>query len=236
VRLLLTRPSEDSEELAVELAGIGVTALIEPMLHIEFIDAPPPDLSGVQALLVTSANGARAFSKVSPERDIPVYAVGDASARMAREAGFTHVASAAGDVDALAALVCERLKPADGDLLHVAGSRLAGDLAASLETAEFGYRRAVLYTAEKTTRLSDEVRDAIETAGLDGVALYSPRTAESLVGLLRDAGLADKCKQMTAFCLSRAVADKAGALHWRDMAVADSPDQEALIETIRTHT
>lgn len=236
MRLLVTRPREDSGELADALAGIGVTALMEPLLHIEFIDAPPPDLSGVQALLVTSANGVRAFVRLSPERDIPVYAVGDTSARAAGTAGFTHVASAAGDVEALAALVSERLKPADGELLHVAGSRLAGDLAASLEAAGFAYRRAVMYTAEKATRLSGEAQTAIETAGLDGVVLYSPRTADGLVGLLRAAGLADKCKYMTAFCLSQAVADKAGALHWRDMIVADSPDQAALIETIRAHT
>jgi uroporphyrinogen-III synthase len=236
VRLLLTRPVEDSDGLAAELAGIGVTALIEPLLHIEYIDTPPPDLGRFQALLVTSANGVRAFSRVSPDRGIAVYAVGDASARAARDLGFTKVESAAGDVEALAALVRERLNPADGELLHVAASRLAGDLAASLEALGFGYRRAVLYTAEKATRLSDTAKTAIEAAELDGVALYSPRTADSLVGLLRDAGLADKCKHMTAFCLSRAVAEEAGAIAWRDIVVADSPDQAALIETIRAYT
>jgi len=236
MRLLLTRPREDSAELADALANIGVTALMEPLLRIEFVDAPPPGLSGVQALLVTSANGVRAFAKVSPERDIPVYAVGDTSARAARDLGFAQVESASGDVEALAALVCDRLEPADGDLLHVAGSRLAGDLAGSLQKSGFGYRRAVLYAAEKTMQLSDAAQRAVETGELDGVVLYSPRTADGLVGLLRAAGLAGKCKHMTAFCLSGAVADKAGALNWQNMVVADSPDQAALIETIRAHT
>lgn len=236
MHLLLTRPREDCEELAAALLGIGATTLLEPLLEIEYIDAPPPNTDGVQALLVTSANGVRAIGRLSPERGIAVYAVGDASARTATDLGFTNVESATGDVEALAALVRERLDPAAGALLHVAGSRLAGDLAASLEAAGFTYRRAVLYSAKKATELSGDAETAIRTGPLDGIVLYSPRTAVALVGLLRGAGLADKCKHLTAFCLSRAVAEEAGAIDWLNIVVAASPDQAALIETIRADT
>ena len=49
------------------------------------------DLSGVQAILLTSANGARALAAAAPDaaaRRLPVLAVGCATARAARDAGF----------------------------------------------------------------------------------------------------------------------------------------------------
>src|SRR5258708_37900290 len=97
-------------------------------------DAPLPR-DGVQALLFTSANGARAGAAATARRDIPVFAVGDATAATARKLGFAEVASAGGAVDDLAALVEGRLDPAHGTLLHAAGSALAGDLGTRLARA-----------------------------------------------------------------------------------------------------
>ena len=78
-RLLLTRPREDSLALAAELARHGVESLIEPMMTIRIDDDARLELSGVQAILLTSANGARALAATSPDeeaRRLPVLAVG----------------------------------------------------------------------------------------------------------------------------------------------------------------
>ncbi|HEX9702689.1 MAG TPA: uroporphyrinogen-III synthase, partial [Rhodospirillales bacterium] len=126
MRLLITRPKDDAQTLADALAALRIDCLIEPVIEVADVDGPPPDLSGVQALLVTSANGARAFARRHGGRALPVLAVGDASAAAARDLGFTSVESARGDVQALAALVRARLAPARGALLHVAASDVAG--------------------------------------------------------------------------------------------------------------
>src|SRR5512146_3395419 len=84
---LVTRPRADAESLAEALAARGIEAIVEPMLEIHYRDAPAPDLVGVQAILCTSANGVRALAKVTDERRVPLFAVGDASAARAREAG-----------------------------------------------------------------------------------------------------------------------------------------------------
>ena len=58
-----------------------------------------------------AANGARALARATQRRDLPVLAVGDATARAAREAGFESVTSAGGDVGDLAPLAAARCAP-----------------------------------------------------------------------------------------------------------------------------
>jgi uroporphyrinogen-III synthase len=232
MRLMITRPLEDAEPLATELAALGVEALTEPLLSIETTAAGAPDLKDVQGLLLTSANGVRAFAALSSERSLPVYAVGDATARVARLAGFEKVTSAAGDVTTLAERVQEKCQPGDGVLLHVAGTKVAGDLAAMLTLAGYQYHRVQLYHASKATSLSPGGLDALKKGDLDGVVLYSPRTADSFVDLLTKAGAADCAGRLSVFCLSDAVAARAGTIDWAQVVVAATPDQAALIKSV----
>jgi uroporphyrinogen-III synthase len=233
MRLIITRPEEDAEQLADELAALGVESLIAPLLSIEAFKTETPDLSGVQALLLTSANGVRAFAHLSKERKVPIYAVGHASAWAAREAGFEKIKSGGGDVETLAALVCETLDFRDGAVLHIAGSMMAGDLAGILGRSSFDYRRVQLYHAIKATDLPPQCQIAIKDAEVDGVVLYSPRTAQAFVDLLTKARLDDYTGQLSAFCLSEAVAVKIVAYDWARVVVAKTPDQAALIKSVR---
>ena len=137
LQALVTRPRGESETLAAALAVRGIEALIEPLMEIRFFTSAALDLAGVQAVLCTSANGARALARASDEREIPILAVGDASAARARSEGFTVVESARGDVNDLVRLAAARLRPEGGPLLHVAGNVVAGDLLGALRARGF---------------------------------------------------------------------------------------------------
>jgi uroporphyrinogen-III synthase len=214
------------------LRARGVTPVIEPMMTIAPVSGAAPDMTGVQALLFTSANGARAFAAAEAGRDWPVFAVGDATARAARTLGFKEVTSAAGDVTDLARLVSERLDPGAGDLLHAAGSAVARDLAASLGESGFSVRRAVLYEARPVENLSPETAAQFRDSGFDAVLFFSPRTAAVFVTLVRRAAIQDTLGRSTAFCLSPAVAKAAGDLSWGKIISAARPALPALIDEI----
>src|SRR6185312_15240294 len=160
LRALVTRPEEDAAPLAAALAERGIDVTLEPLLAIRPLPEAPLDLAGVQALLFTSANGVRSFAELAGGRDLPgwralpVFAVGNATAAAAHNAGFTRVESAAGDVATLAKLATERLDPKAGALFHAAGSAVAGDLAGLLEQAGFTLRREMLYEARPADQLS----------------------------------------------------------------------------------
>ncbi len=232
MRVLVTRPGDDGTALAELLGARGVGSVVEPLLAIKQIEGPPLELDGVQAFLLTSANGVRALARRTDRREIPVYAVGDATAATARGSGFTQVHSAAANVEPLAELVKEILKPADGPLLHVAGSTVAGDLIGLVEAAGFKCTREVIYDVINKRSLTSSTIAAIKENHIEAVTLYSPRSAEIFVELIRKARLVRSCRSMIVICLSQAVADKIGELHWQDIHIAAEPNQDALLDLV----
>ena len=234
MHILVTRPREDAAALAGALEAAGHRVMPEPLLSIVILPAAeaPLDTTGLQALVFTSANGVRAFAARSALRALPVFAVGDATARLAEEMCFARVASAGGDVAGLAALVIRELDPRRGALLHPAASAVAGDLQGLLAAAGFELRRAVLYRAAAAEALSPACRAALEAGELDLVVFYSPRTAACFGRLVEGSGLADALRSCRAACLSPAVAAQIEALPWAEVAAAARPDQESLLALV----
>ena len=90
-RILITRPEEDAASLADILTGLGHEVRVEPLLSVRLHDGAALDTADAQALLFTSANGVRAAAQLTTSRHLPALCVGDATAKAAREAGFTRV-------------------------------------------------------------------------------------------------------------------------------------------------
>jgi uroporphyrinogen-III synthase len=232
MRVLITRPRDDAEPLSDMLRSRGYECVIEPLLAVDFSLSDNADLPAHAALLLTSANGARALARATGDRSKPVYAVGDATAREARGLGFTDVTSAGGDVDDLAALVARSRQPGDGHLLHVAGKHVAGDLPGLLAARGFTVARRQLYEVDASTRFSPEVESAFVRDDIDAVLLFSPRTAKTFNRLAANGGAGRQMRNCLALCLSDAVADAVAGLSWRGVHVAAAPTQDALVERL----
>lgn len=236
MRVLVTRPRQDAEETARLLRGQNIESVIAPLIEISDIAGAAldleSDLEGAQAVLVTSANGARALARATERRDIPVFAVGDASAAAALQSGFSRITSANGDVAALAALVQDHCDPRSGALLHVAGSAVAGDLAGDLAAHGYSLRRIQLYRAQTADTLPQEAHRALNDSVVDAALFYSPRTATQFAKLVAAVGLETSCRRIFAVCLSAAVADAAAALPFAELRVAETPDQNALFAVL----
>jgi uroporphyrinogen-III synthase len=218
--------------LAAVLQARGIAALIEPLLEIRYRDMPSPDLTGIQAVLCTSANGVRALAGLTGERSVPLFAVGTASAAEARAAGFFRVESADGNAGDLARLVRERLSPTGGRLLHITGEAVAGDLAGVLRAHGFAVDRATLYEACAVAALSAPAREALAAAALDFALFFSPRTAAIFARLVGGAGLAAALRAVTAVSISVAADAVLDPLPFRSRAVAERPDQTALLAAL----
>lgn len=232
MRALVTRPGEDGEALAKALEEIGIASEREPLMSVKILKGDDVDLDGVQAVLLTSANGVRALAERSPRRDVPVFAVGDATAKTARGHSFKQVHSATGDVVALAGLVAELLEPERGPLVHVAGTEVAGDLAGELTKAGFQCRREVIYETAPARALSAAAIAKLKNGEIDTVLLFSPRSGVIFCELVRKARLLRACREITIAGLSRAVADAVDEVKWKDVVIAAAPNQDALIERV----
>lgn len=232
MRALVTRPRENAGSIAKILAERDIEVLLEPLLDIRPTEHEPIELGGIQAILVTSPAGARALADAVSRRDVPVYAVGDATADLLKETGFEKVESARGDSEALAALVSERLNPKEGTLLYASGRTVAGDLTEKLNTSGFEVQRVELYAARPAAALSDVTVSALREGRLDIALFFSPRTAQTFTRLVKEADLADKCASVRAFCLSQTVADSVASVTWAGVEVAEKPEQMALVDRI----
>lgn len=232
MRALVTRPREESEDLAAALAARAIETLVEPLIEIHYRTPEGLDLAGVQAVLCTSANGVRALARASGERGIPLLAVGDATAARARAEGFHRVESAGGDVGELARLAGAQLRPQDGTLLHIAGDVVAGDLLGLLQTQGFVAERRVLYEARAVAALSPWAVSGLRSGAITFALFFSPRTAAVFVELVAGAGVTESCAQITALSISAATDAALALLPWYDRRTALRPNQPALLDTL----
>lgn len=231
-RALVTRPRSEAAGLAAMLETRGIAPVIEPLIEVYYRDVAPPDLAGLQAVLCTSANGVRALARLSPERSVPLLAVGDATAARARQEGFIAVESAAGDVDDLARLAAARLRPEAGPLVHVAGRDIAGNLAGQLRAAGFTVDRQVLYEARPVASLSAGTLRLLAAGIVDFALFFSPRTAATFARLAERAELGAALGAVTAVSISAAADAAVAGLRWRARHIAAAPNQDALLAVL----
>jgi uroporphyrinogen-III synthase len=229
MRVLLTRPMDDAVPFAQMLAARGHAAVIAALLEIRFHDGAEISLEGVQAILATSANGVRAIARRTVRRDVPLFAVGPQTTQEARRAGFATVRNAQGDGAALARATEQWASPDKGVLLHAAGAEAPKLLAAALERTGFTLRREILYEAVAAETLPEAAASALKTNTLDAVMHFSPRSARLFAELVTRMGLAQNCEPLLALCISGAAEDALGALHFREIRVAQNPSQESML-------
>jgi uroporphyrinogen-III synthase len=234
MRVLVTRPAPDASREAEALAARGHEAMFAPLLTIEFSKDVSLPLEGVQALLVTSRNALRALA-AHPQRDeaigIPLFAVGEATAREARALGFADVTIGPGTGAELAELVVNEATPEQGALVHLAGETLAFDLKRALEVRGFAVRQPVLYRSVPARALPDGVMREIKAGRLDGVILMSPRTARTFAALVEQAGALTEGKRLICYCLSEAVAEAVTSLGFA-ARVAPRPREEDVLALV----
>jgi uroporphyrinogen-III synthase len=233
-QVVVTRPRDEAKQLAEELAGLGLEPLVAPMLLVEALNPVIPRLERYGALAFTSANAVRAFAPRSAERVIPAYAVGEQTAAALRGAGFRDVRRAAGDAEALAALIAAAADRRP--ILHVSGRAVARDLSRLLEPAGITVDRIELYDARPIPELPANLVAALYACTVDTVLFFSARTAGIFGTLLNDAGLTKMACSITAICLSAQVAHTASALPWSTVKIAERPRTRDMIALLSSPT
>lgn len=232
MRVLVTRPEEDAGGLVERIAALGHEAIHAPLIEIATYDGVQIDLAGVQAIVATSRNALRALARspaLDAARQLPLLAVGQATAAFARELGFGEARAGPGDGSGLAATIRATLDPGQGLLLHISGETLAFDLAAALAPDGFTMRRAIVYRSAPADRLPPMVADRLRAGSLDAVTLMSPRTAETYARLVAAAGLVEPARALVYICLSPAVAERLSPIAPSRVLAPTTPSTEEML-------
>jgi len=233
MKVWVTRAEPGAGETAKRLVELGHEPLVAPLLVVRRLVDAAPDLSDIGALAFTSANAVRAFADLSDRRDLPVFAVGEATAAAARQAGFAQVHVGPSDVAALAAAIVERRHSLQGAVLHASAAEPAGDLAGALQAAGVAVRSVVLYQTVAADPPDLALRARLAEA--QAVLLHSPKAARLLATLSPALDLSDAhLLGLSPACLAP-LADipAAGRL---SAAAPNEADLLALLETLGPQT
>ena len=217
------------------LRARGHQPIVAPLSEVELLAKVDLKAGPWAAIVLTSAtalSGIVSFAAGKECLDLPIFAVGDATAKAARAIGFTEVASAGGRVNDLINLVVARLQP-PARVLYLAGEQRSGDLAGALRAKNFEVDLVVVYRFLNARVLPEPAAAALNSE-LDGVLHFSRAAAEAFVNAAGNSNLLDVALTKPAhFCISDQVAAplrQAGAAR---IEVAARPDQDALLELCR---
>ncbi len=222
----ITRAQPGADQTAERVRALGHEVLVAPLLEVRAVAPDSIDLSGVGALAFTSANGVRAFTDLSDSRNLRVFAVGAATARSAREAGFKNVLSSDGDVAALAEGIAARKGELRGGVvLHPGAAEPAGDLAGALASQGVLLRQLALYDTV-AAELSEG--DRARLPEVDIALLHSPKAARVLARMARGGPM----PTLRVLALSKAVLQPLARTRLAAKAFAPFPLEAALLNLI----
>ena len=229
--VLVTRPEPGAGETAARITALGLRPIIAPLLMIAQRHATLPPSARVQAIVATSRNAVPALP--ASHRHLPLFAVGAATARHARAAGFEQVTSADANAEALAALLAQVCDPLAGPLLLATGQDQGNVLAATLRASGFRVVRRVVYASIPTTILPELVHQAFATNILSAALFFSAETAKTCVRLLQAARLDRTVATVDALAIGQPTAVALQPLPWRRIRVAAQPNQDAILALLR---
>src|SRR5580698_7600222 len=233
--VLVTRPHPDDETTAASLRGKGFEVLLAPMLRFEAVAFQDDADARYGAVIVTSANALRGIEphlEGSRLLKLPLFAVGEHTASIARSLGFSQVIPAEGGAASLrdAVLAGARAKTLKktSPLLYLAGADLARDL------GERGFT-VVTHTTYRMIPISSlprEVCDAFAASRIETVLHYSRRSARAFLEAARAGGVEISALAIPQCCISDAVASIVRDAGASQVMVAASPDEPALFQAL----
>ena len=234
MRIWITRAEPEAHRTAEAVSAAGHRPLVSPLLRVSVLrsaDGPlAKALVGVDALAFTSANGVRAFASLRPisDRHLPVFTVGAATARAAREAGFATVISADGDVAVLAKRIAAKDLRPNGVVLHPGALEPAGDLVGDLQRRGLDARFVAIYE----TLPQAPTRDLLAALDQDppavaGVLIHSLKAARELAKLLGERPAL--AKALTVVSISKGAAEPLKPFKFARAVSAAKPNEEALL-------
>lgn len=211
--LIITRPAPDGARFAAAFSDVNV--ILSPLQKI----VPISTDCDAKGLIFTSTNGVTQATRLGLSCG-PAWCVGDRTAQVANDAGFSAI-SANGNVEDLLRLILA--DPPEIPIAHIRGREARGDLTPRLRAAGVACSDCIAYE-QMPLPLTENAHAAIKGAERVIIPLFSPRAAHLLLDQLNlPAGI-------ILIAISQTVA---GALGDRPVMVANRPDGAAMEQAVK---
>jgi uroporphyrinogen-III synthase len=198
-----------------------VTPIYSPLIGI-VPSVSALDFGDARGLIFTSANGVRIAARLTDQRELPCFCVGEATSQAARKAGWQ--SECAGENSDALIRALHQMQPAT-PLLHIRGTHARGAVVARLTALGCATVDQVIYD-QPLLPFNDKAQKAMANDTPVLVPLFSPRTARHFAE-----NVTTKAPLLLA-ALSEAVAEPVKALNYNQLCVADQPDIKAMTRCI----
>ena len=204
--ILVTRPEPGATASEKVLRDRGFDVLKRPLTELAAEPvhrAQREAFSNVATIIVTSANALRHAPEglLQLVRNVPLFAVGEATARVALELGMVNVTNVGGDAENLVAETLPRLK-SDSKIGYLCG-KLRRD---TIETAlsDDGFEAVIVetYKTQKVSYITDKIRADLQYSNPDAVSIFSGVSADILGGSLEYSDIAQAFEKKPVFVIS----------------------------------
>ena len=220
MNILITRPLIDSEDLMGKLFSLGHKILHIPTLKISAANVSPVDEKKYDAFIFTSANAIRNLKLINQDTSKICFCVGSITEKILRQKGYNNTISAGGNISALKNIILNSDQiDKKKSIAYFCGDYISSNLDIELKNEGFQVNKIINYTSEKITDLNEENNNIINNHPPDIIFIYSKRSAESFIEIVKKYSLNGLMTESRVLCISEKVLGVFKNLGWKKLEV-----------------
>ena len=216
----MTRPLIDSEDLMGKLFSLGHKIVHIPTLKISASNANPVDAKKYDAFIFTSANAIRNLKLNNQDNSKICFCVGSITEKIVRQKGYNNTISAGGTVNALKNIILNSDQiDKKKSIAYFCGDYISSNLDVELKNDGFQIDKIINYTSEKITDLNEENNKIVKNYPPDIIFIYSKRSAESFIEIVKKYSLNGLMTESRVLCISEKVLSVFKDTGWKKLEV-----------------
>ena len=220
MNILITRPLIDAEDLMGKFFSLGHKIIHIPTLKISSVKTKPLDSSRYNAFIFTSANAIRNLKVVKQDKSKLCFCVGAITEKIARMSGYHNTISAGGTVNALKNLIINSSQVNEkSQIAYFCGDNISSNLDVELKRESLQIDKIINYTSEKISDLNEENNKIITNHPPDIIFIYSKRSAESFVEIVKKYALNGLMTESRVLCISEKVLSVLKNAGWKKLEI-----------------
>lgn len=226
--ILLTRPHIDNLFMEKKFRDYKIKTLSAPLLTISYNLPLDLDYQPYQGAIITSQHSLPSLQKVP--RDLPLFIVGDATTNKAKELGFLNIYNAHGDSSDLACLIKEKCPDKLQPILYPAGKFIKQTIREHLKA--YTIHIYSVYEALPVIEWPEDILDNIRNGHIKWICLFSDRSAQTLLEILRENNLQKYMRTISLCSFSPSITRIAENLYWKKIVTCPYPNMMSFWEIV----
>jgi len=226
MNILITRPLIDIEDLMGKLFSLGHNIIHVPTLKISSAGLNPINPEKYNAFIFTSANAIRNLKLSKVDNKKLCFCVGSITEKIVRQQGFVNTISAGGTVNALKNIIINSENLDKKKILaYVCGDNISSNLDQELLEEGFRIEKIINYTSKKIDVLNEDTNKLIKSHPPDIILIYSKRSAESFIELMKKYSLNGLMTGSRVMCISEKVLSVFKKAGWKKIETFEAGDE-----------